>query len=136
MKIKDWLIPIYETGEMSIRLRHVLDEYFLNWYVDDLTRQEFLKKRNAGLKSWTEFQELRDENPINLNVMNEKVESTDKIKSPFTDFQKDLAALINTHSLDNTCNTPDWILAEFLTNSLKNFEDMVKLREAELHTMP
>ncbi len=35
-----------------------------------------------------------------------------------TDFEKKLADLINHHSLENKSNTPDFILARFLTRCL------------------
>lgn len=37
------------------------------------------------------------------------------------DFVKDLAALINTHSIENISNTPDWILADYLVDCLDNY---------------
>ncbi len=36
-------------------------------------------------------------------------------------FQKELTALINKWSIENTCDTPDYILAAFLVNCLKTF---------------
>jgi Ca2+-dependent lipid-binding protein len=34
-------------------------------------------------------------------------------------FQQELEQLINKHSLENECNTPDFILADFMMRSLK-----------------
>lgn len=45
------------------------------------------------------------------------------------EFTKDLKNLINTHSLENLSNTPDWILAEYLTACLKNFSLVMEARE-------
>lgn len=36
-------------------------------------------------------------------------------------FQHDLEKLINRHSMDADCNTPDFILAKYLMDSLKAF---------------
>lgn len=36
-------------------------------------------------------------------------------------FQKELEDLINKHSVENGSDTPDFILAEYLTNCLKAF---------------
>ena len=38
------------------------------------------------------------------------------------DFIKDLAAVINKHSMENGSNTPDFILAEYLYKCLSAFE--------------
>lgn len=35
------------------------------------------------------------------------------------EFQKELAVLLNRHSLDDACNTPDFILAGLLTEHLE-----------------
>ena len=37
------------------------------------------------------------------------------------DFQSELEALINKHSLENPSNTPDYILAKFLQDCLTAF---------------
>jgi len=37
-------------------------------------------------------------------------------------FEKELAALINKYSLENTSNTPDFLLAKYLTYCLSVFE--------------
>lgn len=43
-------------------------------------------------------------------------------------FRKDLEKLINSHSLENGSNTPDYILAEYLENCLKAFDYAVLQR--------
>ena len=42
-------------------------------------------------------------------------------KKRINDFQKDLEKLINSHSLENLCNTPDFVLAHHLTDSLLTY---------------
>ncbi len=42
-----------------------------------------------------------------------------------TRFQKELAELINKHSLENGSNTPDFILAEYLLNCLHTFNQAI-----------
>lgn len=37
------------------------------------------------------------------------------------EFQKELTALINIHSMENASNTPDFLIAEFLVNCLRAF---------------
>lgn len=39
-----------------------------------------------------------------------------------TEFRKELASLINKHSMENGSNTPDFILAQFLTHCLRAFD--------------
>jgi len=45
-------------------------------------------------------------------------------------FRNDLEQLINRHSLENGSDTPDYILAAYLTNCLVNFEEALKARSA------
>ena len=44
-------------------------------------------------------------------------------------FKKELEVLINQNGLDNECNTPDYILAEFLTSCLESYKENTKLRD-------
>lgn len=46
-----------------------------------------------------------------------------------TNFRKELESLLNCNSLENTSDTPDYILAEYLTNCLASFDLAVKARE-------
>ena len=41
----------------------------------------------------------------------------------------ELGALLNKHSRENESNTPDYILALYMMNCLRSFEDAVKKRE-------
>lgn len=47
-----------------------------------------------------------------------------------TEFQKELTALINKHSLENTSNTPDLVLADFLMDCLRAFDIATINRDA------
>ncbi len=40
----------------------------------------------------------------------------------YTEFKKDLIKLINTHSINDKCKTPDYILAEFILQGLMAYE--------------
>jgi hypothetical protein len=44
-------------------------------------------------------------------------------------FREDLASLINRHSLENGSDTPDSLLAEYLTDCLAVFDKAVTARE-------
>lgn len=46
-----------------------------------------------------------------------------------TEFRKELQNIINKHNKETESNTPDFILAKYLENSLKNFDDTMKLRD-------
>lgn len=45
------------------------------------------------------------------------------------DFRKELETLINKHSRENGCDTPDFILAEYLNDCLDSFDKAVVRRE-------
>ena len=45
-------------------------------------------------------------------------------------FQKELAALLNSHSQENASNTPDFMLAQFLIACLKAWNETTIAREA------
>lgn len=45
-----------------------------------------------------------------------------------SDFQRDLAALLNRYSMENESNTPDFILARYLRDCLAAFNATVNLR--------
>lgn len=44
-------------------------------------------------------------------------------------FRRELAALLNSHSMENGSDTPDYILAEFLLHALVAFNETVRTRE-------
>lgn len=46
-----------------------------------------------------------------------------------SNFQKELTALINKHCLENESDSPDFILAEYILDSLDAYNDAVKKRE-------
>lgn len=46
-----------------------------------------------------------------------------------TPFEKELTELINKHSQENESNTPDFILADYLSNCLYIWNTMIQKRE-------
>lgn len=46
-----------------------------------------------------------------------------------TDFRKELEQLINRHSVENNSNTPDFVLAGYLTDCLRAFNFAVNYRD-------
>jgi hypothetical protein len=45
------------------------------------------------------------------------------------EFKKELSQLINSYSMENGSDTPDFILAEYLKNCLDNFNNIISKRE-------
>lgn len=45
-------------------------------------------------------------------------------------FTSELCTLINKHSMENGSNTPDFVLAEYLTHCLLAFNDSMAARDA------
>jgi len=45
------------------------------------------------------------------------------------EFRKDLERLLNSHGMESGCDTPDFILADYMTNCLENFDLIVSARE-------
>ena len=54
----------------------------------------------------------------------------DNDRDPYSDFGRELADLINSHSLENRTNTPDFILAEFIVENLRALEHQYHSRKA------
>jgi len=46
-----------------------------------------------------------------------------------SDFKKELEGLINKHSAENGSNTPDFILANYLSRCLDNFDETLQERQ-------
>lgn len=46
------------------------------------------------------------------------------------DFRNELKALINKHSMENSSNTPDHILADYLIRCIDNFTETTQSRES------
>ena len=46
-----------------------------------------------------------------------------------SEFEKELKELINRHSMENDSNTPDWILAQYLSSCLSSFAEIIRKRE-------
>ena len=45
-----------------------------------------------------------------------------------SDFRSELRDLLNRHSLENGSDTPDWVLRNFLWDSLQAFDEAVRQR--------
>jgi hypothetical protein len=65
-----------------------------------------------------------------LDHREDVVTNTTKPEPKPTAFEHDLRTLINRHSLENRSNTPDYVLANFLKESLLNYEHAIMSREA------
>ena len=58
---------------------------------------------------------------------NERVDEP-QIAGDREDFRSGLVELINRHSMENRSDTPDWILRNFLCDSLRAFDKATKQR--------
>ncbi len=54
---------------------------------------------------------------------------TQEEKMPWKTFEKELADLINRHSMENGSNTPDYILARYLLQCLMAYESLNRSKE-------
>jgi len=45
------------------------------------------------------------------------------------DFRLELGILINKHSMENGSDTPDFLLAEYLTDCIKTYDNVMQKRE-------
>lgn len=59
-----------------------------------------------------------------------KTFTTSEPAEPEDKFLTELRTLINKYSKENDSNTPDFVLAEYLSQSLKNFNYIVNYRES------
>lgn len=58
------------------------------------------------------------------------VESIAAPRSPDDLFRSELESLLNSHSRENESNTPDFILAQYLTDCLRAFDHACRWRES------
>ena len=49
-----------------------------------------------------------------------------------TEFKKELEQLLNSYSVDNACNTPDFILAQMLINNIEVYKAAVMSRDLHI----
>lgn len=56
ISIKDFISDSFVSERISVRLRNVLQDNFQ--FVEEVNRRSMLDCRNAGIRTWIEFQEL------------------------------------------------------------------------------
>lgn len=56
--------------------------------------------------------------------------SSDDERDPFSDFERALSDLINSYSLENRTDTPDFLLARFLVEQLRALEHLHHAKRA------
>jgi hypothetical protein len=56
-----------------------------------------------------------------IMLLKENKMTDEKLNEDLRNFRKELERLINRYSLERMCNTPDFILATYLTNCLSQF---------------
>lgn len=55
---------------------------------------------------------------------------SEAVPPPVSDFENELAALLNKYNMDAGCNTPDYVLARHLIRNLDTFREINQEREA------
>jgi len=65
---------------------------------------------------------------INTNLSMTDLESIQRHKN-IEEFENALTVLINKYSMENLCDTPDYILAQFLVTCLQNYSHAVNRRD-------
>jgi hypothetical protein len=65
---------------------------------------------------------------LSEKMFKDSIEIEDNKDEP-TSFKKEIEILINKFSMENGSNTPDFILSEFLSSCLLNFNETLKERE-------
>lgn len=53
-----------------------------------------------------------------------------EVKPETPELEKELASLLNRHSLENGSNTPDFILAHYLLRCLDTFNTVILMRKS------
>ena len=64
-----------------------------------------------------------------IATLSETEDSPEEKPERYSKFQKELESLINRYSMENHSDTPDFILAQFLTEQLKVFDQIVARRD-------
>jgi hypothetical protein len=57
------------------------------------------------------------------------IDNTATCSGDAPDFISELRGIINKHSMENASNTPDFILAQYLTNCLRAWDQATQQRE-------
>lgn len=72
----------------------------------------------------------RPMSPSEIELIKEDAQDAPPVlPSPTEVFRKELENLINRHCMENGSDTPDFILAEFISEALKLFDTTVMARE-------
>ena len=93
-----------------------------------------------------QFEELTKENEklkdamathskiVSNNTDNNAEEMLTKLKKD-GDFRRELTQLINRYSIDNSYNTPDYILSDYLIKCMRTYKETIVERDRHLKTM-
>ena len=89
--------------------------------------QDTTRDQSAGWQEVNEETYQREQNPFFTPTP--APTRSEPLRSDATGFRKELEQLINAHSMENGSNTPDFLLADYIANCLKNFDETVKRRD-------
>lgn len=104
--------------------------------IDTIKQDVINSLRELGLlyETATKFRVIADEYPakeFELVEIITNIAANARIKPIIkeTTFKQELSAVINRFSKENGSNTPDWILAEYLSNCLAAFDQAYAQRD-------
>ena len=134
------------TTQMSISVMGLRDVLLGKAPVTLEVAKAFGKYTNTSVESWYDMQVNYDKWELALTAPNsDNEDKKDQLKSiPVTreyantlvDFRKEVESLINRMSLERGSDTPDFILAEYLTDSLEAFDKAIIRRERWYGRLP
>lgn len=127
-------LSLTQWGGISIDINgYVITKTLKQWHTlaaDDFKRQEEMSaqmaKAQAAKPDWPDKWVAMDFSGIEARVVGGIAHDV-PVKPPT--FARQLTALLNSASKENKSGTPDYILAEYLTNCLGNFEATTKTRD-------
>lgn len=69
------------------------------------------------------------ETQAKIDALKKKMVRAEQVGKQLSDFEEDLVGLVNRHSLENLCGTPDFIIAGHLANQVMVLAGTVNDRE-------
>lgn len=94
------------------------------------TNTTFLAGKTEEKSQLVNASHIEIEGHLDIPVVNLGTINLPEVKDENNDFVKELTSLINKYAKENGSNTPDYILASFLKDSLETWNKNVMLRSA------
>jgi hypothetical protein len=117
----------YEAREQNAKLRDIAERAI------SMLQFNSHSKHGPIIKLRAEFDQLKEQQ-MNDIQSNDEMPCEETTKD-YTDFRKELSELINKHSLESGSNTPDFVLSNFLVDTLICFDSATISRNSR-HDFP